>query len=116
DARDNLVTVFDESHAAGLEQGIVVGVDVGDTVAEVAQVGVLELAAAGEILRAREGGNGAVRGEHGIAAAMVPVEVAVDHDIDGFRVDAVAGDYLGKGVRDRREFGAFAAAGVHLVA
>ena len=42
-------------------KGIVVGVDVGDAVAEVALVGVLPFAAAGEILRAREGGNGAVR-------------------------------------------------------
>ena len=47
---------------------------------------------------------------------MVPVQVAVDHDIDGFGVDAVAGDHLGQGVGDGREFGAFAAAGVHLVA
>ena len=61
DAGDNFVAVFDESQAAGLEQGIVVGVDVGDAIAEVAQVGVLQLAAAGEIPRAREGGNGAVR-------------------------------------------------------
>src|ERR1035437_2691656 len=94
-AGDRLVAVFDEGHAAGSQQGIVVGVDIGDTVADVALVGVLPFAAAGQILRAGEGGDGAVPSEDGVAAAMVPVEVAVDHDIDGFGVDAVAGDHLG---------------------
>src|ERR1017187_7062354 len=84
-AGDRLMAVFDERHAAGSEQGIVVGVDVSDTVADVALVGVLPFAATGEILRVGEGGNGAVRGEDGVAAAMVPVQVAIDHDIDGFR-------------------------------
>jgi hypothetical protein len=45
---------------------------------------------------------------------MIPVQVAVDHDIDGFGVDAVAGDHR-KGV-GTGGFGAFAAASVHLVA
>src|ERR1035441_4390041 len=115
-AGDHLVAVFDEGHASGGQQGIVVGVDVGDAVADVALVGVLPFAAAGEIVRAGEGGDGAGRGEDGVAAAMVPVEVAVDHDIDGFGVDAVAGNQLGQGVGDWRKLGAFAGARVHLIA
>ena len=47
---------------------------------------------------------------------MVPVEVAVDHNIDGFGVDAVARDHLGEGVWDGREFSAFAGARVQLIA
>src|ERR1035437_3383877 len=115
-AGDRLVAVFDEGHAAGSQQGIVVGVDIGDAVANVALVGVLPFAAAGEILRAGEGGGGAVSGEHGVAAAMVPVQVAVDDAIDGLGVDAVPGDPLGQVVGDGREFGALAGARVHLIA
>ena len=47
---------------------------------------------------------------------MVPVQMAVDHDVDGFGVDAVARDHFGQGLGLGRQFGAFAAAGVHLVA
>src|ERR1039457_7551 len=115
-AGDHLVAVCDEGHASGGRQGIVVGVDVGNAVADVALVGVLPFAAAGEIVRAGGGGDGAGRGEGGVAAAMVPVEVAVDHDIDGFGVDAVAGNHLGQGVGDWRKLGAFAGARVHLIA
>src|ERR1035441_7943618 len=109
-AGDHFVAVLDEGHASGSQQGIVVGVDVGNAVAHVALVGVLPFAAAGEIPRAGEGGDGAVRREDGVAAAMVPVQVAIDHDIDGFGVDAVAGDDFGKRVGDGRKFGAFAGA------
>src|ERR1035438_3857271 len=115
-AGDHLVAVFDEGPPTGSRQGIVVGVDVGDAVADVALVGVLPFAAAGEIARTGEGGDGAGRGEDGVAAAMVPVEVAVDHDVDGFGVDAVAGDHLGQRVGNGRKFGAFARARVHLIA
>src|ERR1035441_10726896 len=71
---DHLVAVFDEGHASGSDEGIVVGVDIGNTVADVALVGVLPFAAAGEIARAGGGGGGAGGGEDGVAAAMVPVE------------------------------------------
>src|ERR1039458_5959106 len=72
-AGDHLVAVFDEGHASGSDEGIVVGVDVGNAVADVALVGVLPFAAAGKIARAGEGGDGAGGSEDGVAAAMVPV-------------------------------------------
>jgi len=115
-AGDHFVAILDQGHASGSQEWIVVGVDIGDAVADVALVGVLPFAAAGEIARAGEGGDGPGRGEDGVAAAMVPMEMAVDHDIDGFGVDAVAGDHLGQGIGDRREFGAFPGARVHLIA
>src|ERR1035441_4150997 len=102
-AGDHLVAVFDEGHASGSDEGIVVGVDVGNAVADVALVGVLPFAAAGKIARAGEGGDGAGGSEDGVAAAMVPVEVAVDHDIDGFGVDSVAGGRLRLGGGGRRK-------------
>src|ERR1022692_234189 len=52
-AGNDFVAVFDERHASGGDEGIVVGVDVGDAVADVALVSVLPFAAAGEIARAR---------------------------------------------------------------
>src|ERR1039457_70190 len=70
-AGDHLVAVFDEGHASGSDEGIVVGVDVGDAVADVALVGVLPFAAAGKIARAGKGGDGAGRGEDGVATAVV---------------------------------------------
>src|ERR1039457_6319504 len=71
DAGDHLVAVFDEGHASGSDEGIVVGVDVGDAVADVALVGVLPFAAAGEIARAGESGDGAGGGQDGVATAVV---------------------------------------------
>src|ERR1017187_10970913 len=61
-AGDHLVAVFDEGHESGSDEGIVVGVDIGNAVADVALVSVFPFAAAGEIARSGDGGGGAGRG------------------------------------------------------
>lgn len=79
--------LFDERHAAGDDERVVIVTDVADRVAGVPLVGVFVFGRACEVLSFRESGFAR---DH-VAAAMVPVEVGVDD-----RIDAVGGEESGK--------------------
>ena len=90
DAGRHFVRAIHQYHLSRVHQRIVIRVVVADAVADVPLVGVLPLGARGEVAGARKRGNGRAILQDGIAAAVVPMQVAVDHDIDLIGIDAVA--------------------------
>ena len=81
-----------QRHLAALHQRVVVGREVADAVALQLQVAVLHLAAMGKVAGVGEGGgHAAVRMQRRVPAAVVEVQVGVDHNVHLRRVHAGCG-------------------------
>src|SRR5579883_570862 len=116
DAGNDLAIARDQRHAARLDQRIVIRIDVADAVPREPLVRVLPFAPRGEVARPRKRRRGAPVPQNGVSAAMVPVQVAIDDDIDGFRIDARRRDRLAQILGLRLQTHALACPCVHLVA
>src|SRR5262245_9201383 len=99
DPGSNLHVAIQQFHPPRFDQRIVVGIDIADAVPRMVVVGVLPLAPARIVGRARKQRLYHAAVEARIPSAMVPMQVSIDDDIDPVRIDAMLRDQLGERVQ-----------------
>ncbi len=89
DAGHNLTVAIEQMHPAGFDQRFVVDHAITDRVARMLFAGVPEFAALCEVTRAGQGRDDMLPVIHRVAAAVVPVQMRVDDDVDRIGCESV---------------------------